>query len=602
MRKLQKVQATAAEDSRLGRRWERVVQNLLASRGITATERVSIAGFDHENDLVIQGTGDSPKCILTVTHVKQRNPKEKYYRLLDELALIRCAHPETRVVLFYAGGFLAEKGWSDVLKACYDAVIVLKQFPGANGVEGAATSGQPASAALLPRSEAKAWVERCGAEELASALATSINGAASALEIWKALRKRSASMRSQLASRRGTLIQTDGQTLIRRPLLAAVALPPTIRKRLAESPSGRVVLDKDEAVTQERLGTIAVTQSILGSSGSLASDVSALLRESPELVENFEAAVRAENPVYAGYLDDLHDPRRLSEMCAAFKEMVGKNAINGKRLARACASVRDGQVGLRYSRVGVWPLEVALVHAGISRNEADKRLAAATRRFPNARNVTGRYIYGTLKDSTRMSLTSYETAIGRLLDATPLLEDDAAAYGLVEDRRYALAVIQTPRPLDSLVSASIAGVPGAVSSGAVCEPTMVSALFEAATGRRAGRLGVVPFQYELRIAGRRVLLRVLSGFDDSNRNHKVKELAAKMTFLRMREVAESRQPAIFIAVLDGDWTPTDQEALIVAGYDYVCSIPRLSRILKAIRRLLADKETIRSKREARCKP
>jgi hypothetical protein len=114
------------------------------------------------------------------------------------------------------------------------------------------------------------------------------------------------------------------------------------------------------------------------------------------------------------------------------------------------------------------------------------------------------------------------------------------------------------------------------------ESTLVNLLFREITGKAPGRLGIVPFQFAIEGSKGRILLRALSGFDRANINHKLKELSAKISLLRLAELKRGVRPSICVCILDGEWSSDDQNALYIAGYDYLCSIPELQELLNEL--------------------
>ena len=582
MRKLQKVQATAGSDSRLGRRWETAVANLLIARGVSAKARQVLEDFGHEADLVISlRSGD---CVISVAHVKQRNPKEKYYRLLDELALFKQAYPNTKKVLLYAGDFLAEKGWKDVLEALFDSVVHVNSLATPDQMEEMLKSDF--SGSPLSKKDAASWVEKLGLQNVVGALSKSISSPLKNTTLWSSSSNLVTTYENRLKNERDSRIRAGKQTELRRPLLAAISIPPDIRNRLGMADASGVRMDEVAANNQEKLGTLTIQSSVLlGASVSADPKVALLIRNSPSQISAYEADVRSSNKIYASYLDDLHCPSRIEEMVNCFADAMPGGKIDKALLINLIGRHKTSGDLLPHSRPTVWVMEVALAHAKTSRNELDKKLAARfPQQFPNARNVTGRYIYGDLRGSKKMSIVDYEDMASAYLDGTALLSLDEVFSRIVEDRRYAIAVIQNPKPLESLVRAALEGAfPKKNIVVGPSQSTLISKIFQDVTGKKAGRLGVVPFQYSCLYKGQKIVIRALSGFDRANINHKLKELAAKMAHIRLLELANKSPLSIFIAILDGHWNKDDHEALIMAGYDYVCSTVELPLVLKKLK-------------------
>lgn len=581
MRKHSKVQQSASDDSRLGRRWEYAIGNLLIASGVKSSPRQVMDGFDHEADLVISATQNSPETVLSVAHVKQRNPKEKFYRLLDELCLFKALFPDKRKVLIYAGDFLAEHGWPDILNHFFDATVFLPKVGAGDKLTQIVDSRIPFTTTFQDNQSAAAFVSTNSLNAVAKEILTAIRRPLSNARLWTQLASMTKRHRSLAIATGSGRILCDDQTQIRRPLLASICIPPRLRDALRKT--SRAKLTKEDAKTQELLGTLNVSQAIVGTMAHVEAATLAFLQESMPQVDAFEKAVRDENAIYGSYLDDLHDPTRLEVAIERFESLVGKGAINEKRLARALKDCREGSFKNLPDRPTNWIMEVSLIHAGLSRNELDKRCAQTSKTFPNARNVTGRYIYGELRGTAKFTLTEFERIASQVLAGTRLLVPGDALLKYIEDRRYAIAVIQNPKPLAVSIRSA---VDTAFSTWAVThdvsEPTLLTSVYERATGEKAGRLGVVPFQAKAEKGKHRVLVRALSGFDRANINHKLKELAAKMTLIRLREIQDGGTSAVFVAALDGDWSPDDHRDLIASGYDYVVSIPKLQKTLLAI--------------------
>lgn len=585
MKKFQKVQASAGSDSRLGRRWETVVANLLISNGINSKARQVLADFGHEADLVI--SGESGDCVISVAHVKQRNPKEKYYRLLDELALFKQAYPKTRKILLYAGDFLAEQGWKDVLGSLFDAVIHIDSLATRLQIDSLLTSEQFTSGVLTKR-EASQLVRDMGVLQVSKALKEAVVAPLRNEKLWVASSGLASIYKKRVKSEREARIKTAQQTELRRPLLAAICIPPDIRLQLRNGDVSGFKMSEDAALNQESLGTLTLQSSVLGFKVTADEKVTSLIKQSYAQIGDYEAEIRKKNSIYSSYLDDLHQPNRIKEMVDSFSASMKSGKIEEGLFLKLLRQHGVGKTSLLHTRATVWPMELALAHAKISRNELDKRLATNfSNIFPNARNVTGRYIYGELADSKKMTLNAYEAAAAKLLSGTVLLNEKEAFLRIVEDRRYAIAVIQNPKPMETLIKGILLQKFPKVSISLDPNfPTLISKIFEDATGKKAGRLGVVPFQYGFKYKNREIVVRALSGFDRANINHKLKELAAKMAYIRLFELSQKKDLAIFIAVLDGDWNKSDHESLVLAGYDYVSSTTELSFVLEEIKRSL----------------
>jgi hypothetical protein len=538
-------------------------------------------GFDHEADLVISATHDSPETVLSIAHVKQRNPKEKFYRLLDELCLFKALFPNKRKILVYAGDFLAEHGWPDILNHFFDATVFLPKVGAGETLTRIVDSSTPFTTTSQEHESAAAFVSTNNLDTVAKEILAAIRRPLSNASLWTQLALMTKRHRSLAVDTGSGRIQCDDQTQIRRPLLASICIPPHLREALRKT--SRAKLTKEDARTQELLGTLNVSQAIMGTMAHVEAATLLFLQDSLTQVDAFEKAVREENVIYGSYLDDLHNPTRLEMAIERFESIVGKATINEQQFARALKDCREGELKLSPDRPTNWIMELALVHAGMSRNELDKRCAQTSKSFPNARNVTGRYIYGKLRNTSKITLTDFEEIASQVLSKTRLLMPGDALLKYIEDRRYAVAVIQNPKPLAVYIRSA---VDLAFSSWTithdVSEPTLLTSVYERVTGKKAGRLGVIPFQAKAERRNHRVLVRALSAFDRANINHKLKELAAKMTLIRLREIQDGVISSVFVAALDGDWSPDDHKELIASGYDFVVSIPKLHKTLLAI--------------------
>ena len=558
MKKLEKVQKSASADSREGKAWEVVFADSLRSRGWLIEERAHIDGYDNEIDILVRNeAGDIQGCV-TIAHVKQRNPKEKFYRLLDELSSFKVLQPTIPVLLLYIGDFLATTGWPQVLERAFDG------FCHVPSKANKSLFAQLSAGKSLSLASQKSLATEAG--KLSDAIKSARADGYFSIEV---SRIKTEGAKKNLVDR---IKIGTGLTQIRRPLLAGISLPPAVRKALIEK--GQMLVDRRVGLENLNTGSLDVQASLRGNSLKLSQANLDFLRNNQELISDYERAIRQKNPIYSMYLDDLHDPSRLRVLTNTFKARY--KVTETRELLAAC---RLGELPLQ-SRVTNWFMDAALCAAGLSRNGFDKLLQSSVSGFPNARNVTGRYIYGDLPDSSRLPLTSYESGAALLIDQylADWESEEKLFEALVEDRRYALSVIQRPRPLDALIDRSLLErFPDSAISRSPSLPTVVKTLSESAGEGSSGRLGVVPFERSVEIGSAQVFIRFLSGFDRANINHKLKELCFKSVGVRMARHED--EPLILIAVLDGDWERSDLEHLIHAGYDYVVSVPEFAPTL-----------------------
>lgn len=582
MRKFSKVQDSA--EIRVGRRWEYAIGNLLKARRVKFIAQTVLEGFGHEADLLVSSKDGSPDTLVSVVHVSQRNNKDKFYRILDELCLFKSEFPEKRKVLLYIGEFLAEQGWPQLLTHFFDGVLILSEHDSAERLTELVVSISPLSKSHLSTKEASQIVRSANLDDIVDTLIETIAVPLKNRDLWSKLSTLVAHHQDLATNDSGLRIQCKKQTRIRQPLLASICIPPRLRPSFVSA--SRVKLTVKDAKVQEMLGTLNVSNAISGKMAYVSPDTLKFLRDCIPQVDAFENAIRNENAIYASYLDDLHEPERLKEVILKFQEEIGKTSIKPKELISLMRRVRLNQVSLSSGRPTNWALELALIHADLSRNELDKRAAAVSSKFPNARNVTGRYIYGTLKDTTRLPLETFEKLVGSVLGGVAMLHYDEVLLKYVEDRRYGIAIIQKPRPLASAVKAAVDTAFASLGWRVTHNPsvsTLLTMTYEQLTGNSAGRLGVVPFQAVAERGKKRVkkvFVRALSAFN--GRSDKVKELAAKIILIRLREIAEGDIRSIFVIALDGDLSADNHKELISAGYDYVVSIPELQKVLKSI--------------------
>jgi len=547
-----KMQKTASTDSKTGKIWENIIENCLNELGYFTENRVVRKEYDNEIDIILSmPKGD---IYITIAHVKQRNPKEKFYRLIDELFLFRASLPNKKICLIFIGSFLSESGWPQVLMNLYDYYIHLPP-------ENFSTDINQNQGITEVNEDEKRMIKSTLKEnfklnpKISNFSKTIINFYNRKIKFEKC-------------------IFSDGLTAIRRPLLKSLMLRHSIIEQVK---SGHPITFNDEYDITRHL-PLEKKKSLKGVFYKIEEDVSLFVKNNFSQIVSYESNIRKVNPIYSSYIDDVRDPKRLYEIAKLSTQFFKDGPEATLKALRNC---RNGLISCSHVRYTNWILECMLVSISFSRNQFDKILSEE-KNFPNARNVTGRYIYGEFKSSKKFSIEDFENqAVKVFSKKTQIFSIDKILQALFSDRTYAISVIQNPKPLDAIIDHHLetyfhysdieknVGLPG-----------LINKIISDTEGKSAGRLGVVPFQRKVN-KGNGIFIRFLSGFDRANINHKLKELSTKVISIRAILGAPSDQPTL-IAVLDGTWQSDDMKSLIKNGYDYVCSTNEFENVLKKI--------------------